>query len=289
MTTSAFNTVAQAGRAARVAADRAGVFTAEVEEMADLGEVSVLFEQVWGRNAEGVPLSSEVMRSLVHAGGAVTVARDRESALCGAAVLVRAPEDSTYSLIAGTRPGTSDRGIGRALKLRQRRWALDRGLTTMRWTFDPLVGRNARFNLTRLGAVVEEYIEGFYGRMSDEINAGDEADRLAVRWSLDSVRAVAATEGTAREPLGPDLGHGEVLASGPDGEPAYVRTGDMAWLRVPADVVALRRAEPSAAHAWRLLVRHAFADTAASGLSTTGTTRTGWYHFTAQDITRDRS
>jgi predicted GNAT superfamily acetyltransferase len=279
MSTSTFNAAAQARRVAESAAARAGVTTAEVEEMAELRQVSHLWERVWGRNDEGVPINSELLRSLVHAGGAVTVAHDREGALAGAAALVLGRDATTYSLIAGTRPDAADRGIGHALKLRQRTWALDRGLTTMRWTFDPLVGRNARFNLTKLGAGADDYVESFYGRMADDINAGDEADRLVALWQLDSPEAVAASEGTAREPRDPDLGRGSVVAVGPDGEPAYAVDDGGAWCRVPRDVVALRRTDPAATAAWRGLVREAFADAFGRGLSATGMTRSGWYRF----------
>lgn len=279
MSPSTFNAAAQARRVAETAAARAGVTTAEVEDMADLRQVSHLWEQVWGRSNEGVPINSELLRSLAHAGGAVTVARDHEGAVAGAAALVLGRDATTYSLIAGTRPGAADRGIGHALKLRQRTWALDRGLTTMRWTFDPLVGRNARFNLTKLGAGAEDYVESFYGRMADGINAGDEADRLVALWRLDSPEAVAASEGTAREPGDPDLCRGSVVAVGPDGQPAYAVDDGGAWCRVPRDVVALRRTDPAATAAWRGLVRAAFADALGRGLSATGMTRSAWYRL----------
>jgi len=281
MNTSTFNAAAQARRVAETAAARADVTTTEVEEMADLRQVSHLWAQVWGRNDEGVPINSELLRSLAHAGGAVTVAHDREGALAGAAALVLGADGTTYSLIAGTRPGAADRGIGHALKLRQRSWALDRGLTTMRWTFDPLVGRNARFNLTKLGAAADDYVESFYGRMADDINAGDDADRLVALWRLDSPEAVAASEGTASEPGEPDLARGSVVAVGPDGNPAYAVDEAGAWCRVPRDVVALRRTDPAATAAWRRLVREAFADAFGRGLSATGMTRSSWYRFSS--------
>ena len=49
----------------------------------------------------------------------------------------------------------------------------------MRWTYDPLVSRNARFNLVKLGAVGTEYAVDFYGPMRDGVNDG-ESDRLTV-------------------------------------------------------------------------------------------------------------
>lgn len=283
MSTSTFNAAAQARRVADTAAAHAGVTAHEVDEMADLREVSRLWEAVWGRSDEGVPISSELMRSLVHAGGAVTVARDREARVVGAAALVLAGPGTTYSLIAATGPGAADRGIGHALKLRQRAWALDGGLTTMRWTFDPLVGRNARFNLTKLGATADDYVTSFYGRLADDINAGDDADRLVAHWQLDGAGAVAASEGTAAEPSEPDPARAVVVLCAPDGDPAYLTADDAAWCRVPRDVVALRRADAVAAAAWRVLVRDALADAFARGLTATGMTRSGWYRLARED------
>lgn len=281
VSTSIFNVAAQARRVAEAAAVRAGVTTDEVESMDDLRQASRLWEAVWGRNDEGVPLNSELLRSLVHAGGAVTVARDPQGRLAGAAALVLAGPSTTYSLIAASGPGIADRGIGHALKLRQRAWALDLGLTTMHWTFDPLVGRNARFNLTKLGATADEYLASFYGRMADDINAGDDADRLVAHWQLDAPGAVAASEGTATEPGEPDLAGSQAVLLGPDGDPVYVTGDDRAWCRVPRDVVALRRSGTAATAAWRAVVRDAFADAFGRGLTATGMTRSGWYRLSA--------
>lgn len=281
MKQSSFNATAQAARVSDAASRRAGVVLCEVEDMADMHAVSALFEQVWGRSDEGVPLSSEVLRSLVHAGGAVTVARAIDRGLAGAAALTLAPHAGTYSLIAAAAPGTADRGIGYALKLRQRSWALSGGLTSMTWTFDPLVSRNGRFNLTKLGARAWTYVPSFYGRMSDAINGDDDADRLVATWRLDDSAALSATEGTApdlREPARDDV---EVLADGPDGLPSHLRdeAGDI-WIRVPTDIVTLRRTDAAAAAEWRSATRSAFAAALVDGAGATGVTRTGWYRIT---------
>lgn len=271
--------IEQAARVSAAAALVAGVTVGEVEEMADLHAVSELFAQVWGRNDEGVPLNSEVLRALAHSGGAVTVARDVDGTLLGAAALALAADAGTYSLIAATAPGSSDRGLGHALKLRQRAWALRRGRTSMTWTFDPLVSRNARFNLVKLGARAEGYLPSFYGEMHDDINQGDDSDRLVATWRLAGPAAVAASERTAKDPLDPSVL--TVLAVGPDGEPSHVRADDeVTWIRVPADIVAVRRDDPAAAARWRTATREAFLDALASGLVASAMTRTGWYELT---------
>jgi len=281
MTDATLDVTAQSHRVAEAAAARAGVTAFEVEEVAELRQVSRLWEEVWGRSDEGVPIGSELLRSLVHAGGSVTVAHDRDGSLIGAAALVLAPSGSSYSLIAAARSGTAGRGIGYALKLRQRAWALHQGLTSMRWTYDPLVARNARFNLTKLGAAASEYVESFYGPMADDINRGDDSDRLVAHWRLGSARSVAASEGAAPEPVEPDLARCVVEATGPDGEPSYATDEREAWCRVPGDIVALRRSDPDSAAAWRSLVREAFTDALGRGFAATDMTRSGWYRLTS--------
>jgi hypothetical protein len=55
----------------------------EAVSVGELREASALLEMVWGRTGEGVPVNSEVMKSLVHAGGCVTVARDGDGRVIG--------------------------------------------------------------------------------------------------------------------------------------------------------------------------------------------------------------
>ncbi|WP_300679050.1 hypothetical protein [Nocardioides sp.] len=253
---------------AGVAGGAGGIEVIEVTAMPDVRAVSTLFTDVWGQSDEGAPLHSEVMRSLLHAGGAVTVARSG-SRLLGAAVLAPAtPAGTAYSLLAAVAPGTADRGIGRAIKLRQREWALARGISQIRWTFDPLVARNARFNLSVLGATAASYEVAFLGTAADDPSTPEE-DRLDVVWDLTSEPSVEELS----------LG-GTPIASGPDGAPFVRAEGEGRWIRVPHDVVALRRTQPAQAEDWRLAVREQFLDAFAAGLVATGVSRSSWYHLT---------
>ena len=90
------------------------------------------------------------------------------------------PSYSLHSHAAGVTAAGTGRGIGFALKQDQRAWALERGIGTVTWTYDPLVRRNAFFNLTRLGARPVEYVVDFYGEMTDAINTGQGSDRFMV-------------------------------------------------------------------------------------------------------------
>jgi predicted GNAT superfamily acetyltransferase len=62
--------------------------------------------------------------------------------------------------------------VGFALKLAQRAMSLDQGIQVVRWTFDPLVARNAHFNLSKLGAHCDRFRRNFYGEMGDSLNLG---------------------------------------------------------------------------------------------------------------------
>lgn len=258
--------------------------------MADLRAVAELFGAVWGRGDEGLPIGSEMLRSLVHADGLVSVLDGDNGSLLGAAVLGRAGAGSAYSYLAATAPGEVERGLGMLLKHHQRQWCLERGIGWMRWTFDPLVGRNARFNLTKLGAVADRYEPEFYGVMSDQINGTDPADRLVARWRLDDPGRRPDDPQEPPEPPADAGGHSGGLARqpgggvvGPDGHAAYVIAGRERWVRVPTDVVALRRSDPTQASAWRGQVREWFTEALAHGLVATGVTRAGWYHLVPKE------
>ena len=270
-----------AERDAAAAAARASVATGELDTVAGLREAAELFSRIWETPALP-PMPHDVMRSLVHAGGRVHAAF-RDGRLVGAAVAVfSAPSDAAcYSLIAGVSPGAESRGIGLALKLAQRAWALQAGASRMRWTFDPLLRRNAWFNISRLGAVGTEYLVDFYGEIADGVNDPD-TDRLTVTWDLRAplpgsrarvdLPGVPASAGERELP--------EILVPGPDGEPvAGTAAGASPRLRcwIPDEILAIRRADPGLARRWRLAARTALSGAVAAGYQVTEVMDPGWY------------
>lgn len=129
-----------------------------------------------------------------------------------------------HSHITALLPEYRGRGWGRELKEHQRQWAFSREVGRITWTFDPLVARNAHFFLTVLGARVTGYAVNQYGIFGGG-DAGDESDRLDVEWALADI---------ARTPT----------------EESVVAT-----LAIPADIEAMRAADPAAAHEWRMRLR----------------------------------
>ena len=260
--------------------------TVEIRELIDLGDLrnmSNLFAVVWGRPEEP-SLDSDLLKALAHSGNYVSGAF-AGGRLVGGLVgwLGGDPrkELHMHSHILGVLPDTEARGIGFELKQHQRRWCLERGVKVMEWTTDPLVRRNAYFNLTKLGAEAPRYLVNFYGEMQDGLNAGEESDRLLIRWALDSRRADEAASGRARELDAEKLRDWAVkaiVAVGPTGEPLTAQS-DARVLRcqVPVDIVALRHSDPKIARLWRKAVREALGGAMARGYAISGATQSGWY------------
>lgn len=267
----------RAAQAADAAARAAGVTVREVADLRGLADVVDLLAGIWGRGANP-PMSLELLRALTKAGNYVGGAFQGDR-LVGACVgFFHAPaEDALHSHIAGVSPAATGRSVGFALKLHQRSWALLRGVSDVVWTFDPLVRRNAHFNLVKLGTQAVEYLPNFYGAMADDINGADDTDRLLVRWVL---RDPAVHEACAGTPVRPPVDAHAVaaLAVGPDGLPVRGRLdATTSLVRVPADIEALRRTDPAAAQQWRLAVREVLTALGADGARVVGLDAGGGY------------
>jgi predicted GNAT superfamily acetyltransferase len=236
-------------------------------DAAHLHEVGVLLNRIWGTPPGLWVIPPDVLVAAVHAGGAVHVAYEGDRMIAACAAVFCAPvQRAVYSLVAGA--STTDRGVGYVLKQAQRAWALENGATSMKWTFDPLVGRNARFNLMKLGAIGAEYAIDFYGVMADEVQGDDETDRLTVQWRLDAPSQPAEV----RAPENP-------TGLAPDGGPLTAKDNSVIWCRVPHDIVALRRDDAAQASGWRLALREVMEPAFAKGYVATGMSRDGWYRL----------
>ncbi|WP_326824265.1 GNAT family N-acetyltransferase [Streptosporangium sp. NBC_01756] len=259
---------------ADAAARKAGVRVAELSELAGFKEVFRLFDDIWQHDPGDPPISVELMRALSHAGNYVAGAYQGDRMVGASVAFFGAPTGQVlHSHVTGAVTG---RGIGFALKLHQRAWALDRGLDRITWTYDPLVRRNAHFNLVKLGARPEEYLPSFYGAMEDAINAGDESDRVLAVWRLSEPPVVAAVRGEPYRPqVPPDAVTG--LAWSDDGPVAGRRDARVVLVATPPDIETLRRADPAAAGVWRRAVRDVLGGLLAEGGRVTGFTGEGYY------------
>lgn len=238
---------------------------------------------IWLRGPGDEPLKPELALAFAHSGNYVVLVR-KQGEVVGAAMGFRgADADGNYlhSHIAGIVPQCQGTSLGYALKQHQRTWAMSQGLERVVWTFDPLVGRNAYFNVVKLGASLTTYYVNFYGPMTDGINVGDETDRCLATWRLSSRGADAAAAGTfSPADLGQARSAGavETLRRGDGGAPELIATdASMRLIHAPEDIVVLRQTEPALAQAWRMAMREALTAAFADGLEVVGVTRDLWY------------
>jgi predicted GNAT superfamily acetyltransferase len=211
-----------------------------LETIAQIHEAADVLREVWVGDRDAMP--PNLMRALAHAGNYV-VGMYEGDRMIGASIAFFAPPAarSMHSHITGVLPGLQSQGLGRLLKQHQREWAFARDVGRITWTFDPLVARNAHFNLRVLGARITEYLVDHYGPMDDGVNRGDETDRVMVSWAL---------------------------AAPPAPTPADERV--VASVAVPHDIETMRRASPMDAAAWRTRVREEFLARLGEGLVVAG-------------------
>jgi predicted GNAT superfamily acetyltransferase len=214
-----------------------------------MASLITVFQQVWGTTSPIVNV--ELLRAMAHAGGYVVGVFDHDRLVGGSFGFLARHHDepALHSHVTGILPGLQHSGMGRSVKLHQRNWAASHDIPWITWTFDPIVRRNAWFNIGVLGAHVAEYLVNFYGPMTDSINAHDESDRLVVAWPTDLA--------VPRPPA-------------PDGaKTVHVDT--------PDDIVLLRRTDPGAGMEWRRRVRKELGERIEAGATVTGFTREGQY------------
>ncbi|HEU5159393.1 MAG TPA: GNAT family N-acetyltransferase [Streptosporangiaceae bacterium] len=271
----------RAVRAADAAARAAGVSVRELTYLSELEAVVELLSTIWGRSGNP-PMTLELLRAFTKAGNYVAGAFEGERLLGACVGFFHAPaEDALHSHIAGVSRAASGRGVGFALKLHQRAWALMRGVSEIAWTFDPLAARNAYFNIVKLAARPAEYLLNFYGAMADALNGDDDSDRLLVRWRLRERAVVRACSGDGVAAVADDeIKSGAVVALSvaADGGPRTGRLdGATSLVAVPGDIESLRVADPALAQRWRTAVRDALTSLVGGGGRIDGFDRAGWY------------
>jgi predicted GNAT superfamily acetyltransferase len=289
-----FDVLADADEGAARAAKAAGVVVRPLESLAELLAAVAVFDEIWVPEDGNSSIAVDLLRAMTKAGNYASGAYDvATGALLGACVGFFGPPTRAelHSHIAGVVPAGLGRSVGFALKLHQRAWCLRHGARVIAWTYDPLIRRNAYFNLVKLGARPTEYLRNFYGAMDDAINAGTETDRMLVHWDLLSPVAVeAASVRPQPASFAVERSAGAVVALSADGSGRPVAgspgddqavAGGSGALRflvgVPADIEAMRRADPGLAATWRTALRDVLAPLMAGGARVTGFDRSGWY------------
>lgn len=162
---------------------------------------------------------------------------------------VRGAEIFGYSHMMAVAADYQNQGVGAKLKWAQRARALGEGRDFIKWTFEPLRARNAHFNLNRLGVVIREFAENFYGTdyVTNPIEqragaSGMDSDRLFASWELRAPRV-------------------EAFAAGKD----YSLGAAERRIEIPADFAGLLKSNPEGAKQEQLRVREEFLELLGSG------------------------
>jgi predicted GNAT superfamily acetyltransferase len=179
-----------------------GIVIRDCASLEDLRECVAVQRVVWGFSDEDlIPVRFFVVARKIE--GQVIGAFAPSGKLVGFCLAVPALRGAgvyLHSHMLAVLPEFRDRGLGRRLKLEQRQRALAQGIRWIEWTFDPLEGKNAHFNLERLGAVARRYVPNQYGTTASPLHRGLPTDRLIAEWWLESPRAVACAEGRSKPP-----------------------------------------------------------------------------------------
>ncbi len=251
---------------AHEAALRAGVSLLPLSDLDDADRILQVMIATWG---EHQLLPREMIHALGASGNVPWGAFDGQEMI--GYVLGWAgidPEEGlhAHSHMLATLPDRRHHGVGYALKLAQRAQALEQGIRLVRWTFDPLVARNAYFNLWKLGAVADRFHRNFYGEMTDSLNRGERSDRLVVRWDL------ARTPGPRYVAV---IDAAPVLERSDDADaPIPVLLGSppagAMLVQIPREYGDLRERDPELGRAWRDALAEALDECLEAGLVAAG-------------------
>lgn len=165
-----------------------------------------------------------------------------------------------YSRMLGVRPRWQNTGIGVRMKWHQREVVLERGLNLIRWTFDPLQGRNARLNVSKLGVIARDYVVNIYGGSESRFNRGVGSDRFVVEWWIRSPRVMARRRGPGGIGLDDASRLAGVLEVNERGHPGplHPARGRRVRVEIPWDIDAIKATDLPLARRWRRATREAF-------------------------------
>jgi predicted GNAT superfamily acetyltransferase len=205
----------------------------ELSTFPEMSEARSVFDSIWSIHS-GTEITPNLLQAMVHSGSYLSGAFIDDKCV-GASFAFPATTGGLHlhSHMTAVLDEYRDQGVGYALKIDQWHWAKKNNYSEISWTFDPLVSRNAKLNLIKLGVNISSYHPNFYGDMPDALNAGDESDRLMVSWK------VVGENPVQRE-----------LVSTP-------KPNDI-LIQIPADIVAIRSKDREENLRWRRKVREQF-------------------------------
>ncbi len=162
--------------------------------IAELDEVVELQDKVWKMGDRNL-VPENILAIIEEVGGEVVTAKSSRGELEGFTLCLPTNDPERQFLhMVGVQEGSSSRGLGRELMVITGVVAKEKGVKRVDWTYDPIMGGNARLYLSKLGAVPYKYTINKYGIVENK-GAGTESryknvetDRFTVRWEIGDER-----------------------------------------------------------------------------------------------------
>ena len=221
----------------------------EATETQDLLLMESLERQIWGYSDDAV-VGKEMLIALRFEGACVALAWDHDTPIGLVMSFPTRDAHTQHSHMAGVLPAYQGKGVAYQLKQFQKAWSLERGITRIVWTYDPLRAVNAYFNIAKLGATCRRYLPHFYGEMGG-INAGAASDRILAEWDL------LEPEGKAVQ-LEPHIPSVNTLEDGLMVNANFKLEQPQLYFELPQNYSTLLEQDPAKAIVWRERSRPAF-------------------------------
>ncbi len=179
-------------------------------------------------------------------------------------------ESVHWSHMMGVLEGYRDMGLGLRMKQLHRRVALERGIGSICWTFDPLQSRNGALNVGRLGAQPEEYVINYYGQFESYFEKDLPSDRMVVSWRVGNKRVAERLERPLYRPRTLDLPRVNETHLNEAGllENLKLRfdlTAPQLAVEIPTNTETIRSRDVPLARRWRFETREIFQKYYAAG------------------------
>lgn len=238
----------------------------DIESVAELHQVEQLQKDVWGVDDREV-LPALVMIPMRQVGGVLLGAFDNEK-LIGFSFAFPGFEKGKpilHSDMLAVLPTHRSLGLGLQLKLSQRERALEKGIDTITWTFDPLQSLNANLNFGKLGVVSDRYFANYYGETSSFLHSTG-TDRLWVTWKLNSTWVKDRVERLAKSDVF-QKSLPAIVAVSDENQPLVNSSGNSpsVFLEIPGDYNRLVKEDYATAVSWREATREAFTKALGNG------------------------
>jgi chorismate synthase len=268
-----------------------GIVLRALATNAEYDEAVALQDEIWGAGfTDRVPAS--ILRVAQKVGGVTAAAFDAQGRMLGFVFGLTGVRDGRpvhWSDMLAVREEARGKQLGEKLKNYQRDLVRAIGVETMFWTFDPLVARNAHFNLNRLGARIAEYIPNFYGSNTGSILHGAlPTDRFVAEWQIGPADRGTRPDAPRERPA-PDVARTAVVKNGRVGVVEPLPDATRVLVPIPRDIEADLGASQEAALAWRLATREAIMHYLALGYQVTAFHRGTDSELPAYELTRSPS